>query len=61
MIENPFKTFLKSVKGLEKAQINAVLDEERQGSVLDLFVMFSEQFSINFPDEISRKTRAPNV
>ena len=35
--------------------------EELQGGVLDLFDLFSEQFSDNFPDEISRKTRAPNV
>ena len=35
--------------------------EELQGSVLDRFSLFSEQFSVNFPDDVSRKTRAPNV
>ena len=31
-----------------------VFREELQGVVLDRFSLFSEQFSVNFPDEISR-------
>ena len=67
--KNLFNTFfLKPFKSLLKQPCTdwfifhfPVLGRSFRGGGLECFDLFSGQLSVNFPDEISRKTRAPNV